>query len=896
MAFSIQTNINALIAQENLRVNSNFQNQTIQRLTSGFRINQSGDDAAGLAVANKFRSDTAELTQGVRNANDGVSQLQIMDGGMNNISKMLDRLKTLATQSASQTFTGDRTVLNNEYQTLVGEIDRQAQSVGLATSGRFAQNISVYIGGGVSNSGAMDTANGQVNVDLSNSVVDSKALGLRVSDYEAGSATGTNLGAGSSTSIQNILSANSGGVATFEISGAGFSSVPISITLTTTDTTATTVDKLNEALQGADNSGTTDGNNLRTANIQASLVKDSAGNESIKFSSSTGAFQLVATTATANALMGNFDTTATNPATGASANQKVISEAVGAGGAVGYADIKVTVDGTVKDLKVALAATDNTATKFRDAIRASSTYAQLTALGVTAEVDTSANKVYFTGNSNQSIRVSAAGDTADTLGFGAWQQGTEVQAASAPVTATAQTANITLTIDGVDAAIAATTVVGDNTAAKVLAKLTGDATYANLQAKGVSAYLVNGKIAFEGNAGQTIVVKTVADAANVLGFGVAAADPSNVTSSNFLRTGNVAALSAGANGNTATVSFSINGGDKQTVTFTSDGTLAGATTAFQNAVNNNAELKAAGITIGTNLASVSAGTGVSFRMMVEGQTGTLQLGLGTAATASLAAFSATTKASMLAAGGASQTGLGSNNDVFAFRGLANTGASAGQADSQTISFSAADSDGVQHSIAVTLDSTTGKDVDSAVAAINAKLQGSSSDSTLKQITAVKETNAAGTAEGIRFISSLDQFSVLAGISRNSTSTVPVGMYNATSGATAQGVAVNSSASGTIDITTTAGASQAIVALGNAVKALGSAQAAVGKGQNQLNYAVNLAQSQISNFSAAESRIRDADIAAEAANLTKAQVLQQASMAAMAQANSAPQAVLTLLRG
>ena len=64
----------------------------------------------------------------------------------------------------------------------------------------------------------------------------------------------------------------------------------------------------------------------------------------------------------------------------------------------------------------------------------------------------------------------------------------------------------------------------------------------------------------------------------------------------------------------------------------------------------------------------------------------------------------------------------------------------------------------------------------------------------------------------------------------------------------------------------------------------------------MNYAIGLAQSQISNFTAAESRIRDADVASEAANLTKAQVLQQASMAAMAQANSAPQAVLSLLKG
>ena len=95
---------------------------------------------------------------------------------------------------------------------------------------------------------------------------------------------------------------------------------------------------------------------------------------------------------------------------------------------------------------------------------------------------------------------------------------------------------------------------------------------------------------------------------------------------------------------------------------------------------------------------------------------------------------------------------------------------------------------------------------------------------------------------------------------------------------------------------TANALSAITSLGNAVSNLGSVQGKIGTGQNKLAYAIALAQSQISSFDAAESRIRDADVAAEAANLTKAQVLVQASMAAMAQANSAPQAVLTLLRG
>ena len=75
------------------------------------------------------------MTQGVRNANDGVSTLQIVDGGLSNISTMLDRMKTLATESASTTFTGNRATLDTEYQTLLGEINRQASNVGLVSGG-----------------------------------------------------------------------------------------------------------------------------------------------------------------------------------------------------------------------------------------------------------------------------------------------------------------------------------------------------------------------------------------------------------------------------------------------------------------------------------------------------------------------------------------------------------------------------------------------------------------------------------------------------------------------------------------------------------------------------------------------------------------------------------------
>src|SRR5258708_27660274 len=148
MSFNINTNIASLQAQTSRRVTTDFQAKTINRVTSGLRIVTSGDDAAGLAIANGYRSDEAVLSQGVRNANDGLSQLQTADGGINNISQLLDRLRTLATQSASGAFTGDRSVLNSEFQSVIGEIDRQAQAVGLTQGRTFARSLSVFIGGG----------------------------------------------------------------------------------------------------------------------------------------------------------------------------------------------------------------------------------------------------------------------------------------------------------------------------------------------------------------------------------------------------------------------------------------------------------------------------------------------------------------------------------------------------------------------------------------------------------------------------------------------------------------------------------------------------------------------------------------------------------------------------
>jgi len=180
MSLSFQTNITSLEAQQNLQVNTNSLDNAIEQLTSGYRINSSGDDAAGLAVANGLRSNITELQQGVRNANDGSAILQTIDGGLNNISNIISQLQQLATQSASGTFSGNRATLNEEFQTLVGEINRQAANIGLASGGgtttasQYNNNLGVYIGGGSSQ------ANSQVTIELSGSanIVDSSGLGI----------------------------------------------------------------------------------------------------------------------------------------------------------------------------------------------------------------------------------------------------------------------------------------------------------------------------------------------------------------------------------------------------------------------------------------------------------------------------------------------------------------------------------------------------------------------------------------------------------------------------------------------------------------------------------------------------------------------------------------------
>jgi flagellin len=332
MSFSINTNVASLQAQNYLATNQAFQAKTINEVTSGLRIVNSGDDAAGLAIANGYRSDEAVLTQGIQNANNGLSTLQIMDGGMSNISQLLDRARTLATQSASGTFTGSRTVLDNEFQSVLGEIDRQAQSIGLNQGGIFAQNLSVFIGGGKGVNAAGVIGNGTVSVDLSQSTVDTQSLGLKgfTAGYQVAAGAQDSglydLSSGGLTSVSAIIAANTtnGGASTsFILSGPGFSAgaggatsgangaVTITANLTNVGDATSLAAAINAGIQGAVAGGSAQDQALKAANITAEVHTGADGHQQLVFTSPDSAFNVTAGDATANGLLGNLATSVT---------------------------------------------------------------------------------------------------------------------------------------------------------------------------------------------------------------------------------------------------------------------------------------------------------------------------------------------------------------------------------------------------------------------------------------------------------------------------------------------------------------------------------------------------------------------------------------------------------
>ncbi len=129
MAMVINSNIMSLNAQRNLMISQGDQNQAMERLTSGKRINSAADDAAGLSIANRMTSQVRGLDQAIRNANDGISLIQTAEGALDETTNILQRMRELSIQSANGTYDeGNRSTLNAEVKQLISEIDRISET------------------------------------------------------------------------------------------------------------------------------------------------------------------------------------------------------------------------------------------------------------------------------------------------------------------------------------------------------------------------------------------------------------------------------------------------------------------------------------------------------------------------------------------------------------------------------------------------------------------------------------------------------------------------------------------------------------------------------------------------------------------------------------------------
>lgn len=129
MGLRINTNVMALAAQRSLGMNYANQNRSLERLSSGSRINRAGDDAAGLAISERLKASIRSMKQATRNANDGISLIQTAEGAMNEVGNILIRLRELSIQGASDTIgQTERGFIDKEVQKLKDEVDRIAKS------------------------------------------------------------------------------------------------------------------------------------------------------------------------------------------------------------------------------------------------------------------------------------------------------------------------------------------------------------------------------------------------------------------------------------------------------------------------------------------------------------------------------------------------------------------------------------------------------------------------------------------------------------------------------------------------------------------------------------------------------------------------------------------------
>jgi len=189
MSLVVNHNLMAASAARNLNSAYSSLSTSTERLSSGLRVNSAADDAAGLAVRELMRADISTINQGVRNANDGISMIQTADGALSVIDEKLIRMKELAEQAATGTYTSDqRLIIDSEYQAMASEITRIASAtdfngIYLLNGNLSGEGLTIHFGTG--NDAAED------KYDVTIGTCTASALGVGLGSSGAGASVST---------------------------------------------------------------------------------------------------------------------------------------------------------------------------------------------------------------------------------------------------------------------------------------------------------------------------------------------------------------------------------------------------------------------------------------------------------------------------------------------------------------------------------------------------------------------------------------------------------------------------------------------------------------------------------------------------------------------------------
>jgi len=871
----INTNFASLNAQRNLNKSQGSLQTSLQRLSSGLRINSAKDDAAGLAISNRFTSQIRGLSQASRNANDAISLAQTAEGALSESTNILQRVRELAIQSANSTNSAqDRLSLQSEVNQLVSELDRISNTTSFnglkLLDGSFtAQSFQV---------GA--EANQSINVNVSG-------------------ATANTVG------INKVSSANS--TVGIEVATSGFSVGTSTTAFNTASSEATATAAINNLITTQNISvigpgGTTvvavsAANNNRDAAALASALN---GINGVRATAEPNSAAFTATAAPTNAQQN--DVVHFDLVTGDGTQSQTVNILVDP--ATYQTDFNTAVSNAVTNI--------NTANGNSDLTYNSTTQTITSASGVNIGVEnfdvydnasiTLDNFVDDTSTDGTGYTFTLAG-TAVTVALG----GTITATGQAGVAAAFQSAintNATLQTQGISA-----TLNGAGTGVVITRNGITPDTPANFEANlDIAAMAVTGGTTGDGgldvtalNAGTTVAAGTLTEGGTIASANGAVAselDTISFAGQTVTETGGAGDEAAVKVGN-LTVLMEDAG-----INIQSD-VASGAGSILNAAVNTNATL-----TAGSAMSDITSGNFTASQSLTITGTGIASVDIAKDSTAaqivaSVNKVSDTTGVSATARTTATISNLDTDGIVSLTLNGETVSASVTTTDLSQLATAINDKSGATgisatlsvNGSSIDLTQANGDDIDFL------NFSHSAANVNTSSVVNMRITGGEGSYVTLQDGTSVDKDSTVVGGNvefKSNTSFTVASNVAASSGGLFAGNSNDINAStlqtvNTIDISTVTGANSAIDIADGALAKIDSIRADLGAIQNRFESTISNLNTSVENFSAARSRIQDTDFAMETGSLTRAQILQQAGVAMLAQANSLPQLVLSLLK-